>query len=566
MTKIRQLLDKIPTSVLLSIWPIARILLCTIFYILFSASYKNFGQPDALLSHFYAWLGWTVATALLAFSGQALQPSLIRIVLIGDAILTLASVILMRGAEGATIIFAIFISIIAVNLRVHLRWIFGGYAVWLGTFLLRDFVLPFLGAFVPAVATTSGVSDALHGALLLLLTFMIVIWTNRSNHLESFIDDFSSLRTLSLEKSFEFDLQAWTSACSALFAPQKAACVMQAPAKYSANQYYHHNLPIWEREQDREELVAALRLLPASGLLFDIEMNRIVSHDTGYHRPFDENETRIAHLLHRAGLKAALVQPMQIDRARGGLICAINRPIDAIIIAETSLISRKTIEMTEYLGKVAQAQRNFIADAHDVARRDLHDGVLQSLAALRMRLLLLAKREDVATKPVELEIRKAIDIVTLEQSRLRGFLENSETADHTVNLVSQMDICVRTISLQWGIDVKLKSEEPAIPVDAESSFNIEHLLREVITNAVRHAKSKSLTVTLSLKQDALMMAVTDLSQPLKGAQIFEKSALTLKSASLRDRLRLVNGEAYAEGLGKGTLLSIRIPMQQIEND
>ena len=169
-------------------------------------------------------------------------------------------------------------------------------------------------------------------------------------------------------------------------------------------------------------------------------------------------------------------------------------------------------------------------------------------------------------KPIELEIRKAVDIVTLEQSRLRGFLESSETTVHTVDLVSQIDICVRTISLQWGINVTLKSEEPAISVDLESSFNIEHLLREVITNAVRHAKSKSLTVTLSLKQEALMMAVIDLSQPLEGTQGTEKPALTLKSASLRDRLKLLNGEAYLEGLGTGTLLSIRIPMQQIEND
>jgi signal transduction histidine kinase len=75
-----------------------------------------------------------------------------------------------------------------------------------------------------------------------------------------------------------------------------------------------------------------------------------------------------------------------------------------------------------------------------------------------------------------------------------------------------------------------------------------------------------LTVALSLKQDALMMAVIDLSQPLEGPQVYEKPELTLESASLRERLRLVNGEAYAEGLGKGTLLSIRIPMQQIEND
>jgi signal transduction histidine kinase len=158
-----------------------------------------------------------------------------------------------------------------------------------------------------------------------------------------------------------------------------------------------------------------------------------------------------------------------------------------------------------------------------------------------------------------------VDILTLEQSRLRGLLEISQSADNMVNLASQLDLCVRGISLQWDIDVSLKSDEPAIPVDAESAINIEHLVREVIANAVRHAGSKSLTVSLSLKQDALMMAVIDRNPAPEGEQGESKPALTLKSASLRHRLRLVSGEAYAEGLGHGTILSVRIPMQQVDD-
>jgi len=300
--------------------------------------------------------------------------------------------------------------------------------------------------------------------------------------------------------------------------------------------------------------------------LFDTYLNRVIFPDTGHYRPFDDHEQRIALVLRRAGIRAALVQPLQIDRARGGFICAVNSRIDAIIMAEATFLGRHVTEMTAYLGKVAVAQRNFIADAHEVARRDLHDGVLQTLAALRMRLLLLTKRQDVVQHPIELEIRKAVDIVTLEQSRLRGFLESSPTAVDKVDLVSQLDVCARTISLQWGIEVTLKSEEPAIQADIGISFNIEHLLREVVTNAVRHAKSKSLRVTLSLKHEALLMTVSDERQPFQDAQVHANPALTLKSASLRDRLRLLSGEAYVEGLGKGALLSIRIPMQQIEND
>ena len=370
---------------------------------------------------------------------------------------------------------------------------------------------------------------------------------------------------LSLKRSFDFDLQSWVDQLAQLFVPARAACVMTPAAKNAPSRYYHHNLDTWLNDAQRSELIRSFSELPDGCSLIDCENSRINTPQARSWRSLNEDEQRLAIILRRADISIALVQPMQIDRTRGGVVCAVGRPVDAAKIAEALYLGSHVSEMTDLLSRIGTAERAFIADAHDVARRDLHDGVLQSLAALKMRLLLVAKRKDVAKTQVDLEIRKAVDILTLEQSRLRGFLENNENGNRTVNLVSQLDICVRSISLQWGVDVVLTSDEPAIAVDAESSFNVEHLLREVIANAVRHAKSKSLTVLLSLKQDALMMAVNDRNPSGGDEQGSEKPALTLKSASLRDRLRLVGGEAYVEGLGKGTLLSIRIPMQQVDD-
>ena len=561
-----QMLNRLHTKYILWAWPIARILLCIVIFLVLPPSSANLYFTTSLQPHFYAWLGWTVAATLLTIGGQLRQPWVLRAQVIGDTIMIFLSVILPHTAEEAIIAFAVCVGVIATTASVKGKNLLAAVAVGAGLFLLRDITAQFSNILSPQRIPISELSTDISHVIVLHAMLMVVTSASRKYRLKLFNNEFSSLRTLALEKSFQFDLQAWTNASAALFGPQKAACVVQGPMEQAVGQYHECNLPMLQKEQERQELMDALLSLQFGYRLFDMHLNRVIFPDTGYYRSFDENEQRIARILRRADIRAALVQPLQIDRVRGGFICAVNSRIDAIIMAEASFLGRHVTEMTAFLGKVATAQRNFIADAHEVARRDLHDGVLQTLAALRMRLLLLTKREDVVQKPIELEIRKAVDIVTLEQSRLRGFLESSETTVHTVDLVSQIDICVRTISLQWGINVTLKSEEPAIPVDLESSFNIEHLLREVITNAVRHAKSKSLTVTLSLKQEALMMAVIDLSQPLEGTQGLEKPALTLKSASLRDRLKLLNGEAYLEGLGTGTLLSIRIPMQQIEND
>jgi signal transduction histidine kinase len=516
----------------------------------------------------YACLFWTAAATLLSVGGKQQKRRALCAQIAGDIIMVFFTILLLRGAQEAAVAFAICVGVIAATIGVQRKVTLAVMAAGAFLLLFRDLTPPL--SEIPAPQVTDnwslGITKIMPHMILLLALFMFAAVASRSYRLKLFNDKFSSPHILAFGKSFEFDLQAWTNASASLFRPEKAACLVQNPERPAIGQHHACNLPMLQNEKERQELLDALLSLQIGYRLFDTHLNRIIFPDTGHYKAFDKNEQRIARVLRRADIKAALVQPLQIDSMRGGFICAVNNHIDAIIMAEASFLGHHVTEMTAYLGRIASSQRNFIADAHEVARRDMHDGVLQTLAALRMRLLLLTKRADVVRKPIELEIRKTVDIVTLEQSRLRGFLESSERADHRVDLVKQINICARTISLQWGIDVTFKSDVPNILVDIETSFNIEHLLREVITNAVRHAKSKSLTVRLSLKQDALIISVTDLDQRPEGPQMHEKPALTLKSASLRERLRLLNGEAYVEGQGSGAMLSIRIPMQQVEND
>lgn len=560
------MLSRLNTTFILWAWLVARILVSIIIFLGLPTYSASTAYSTPLHFHCYAWLSWTTVATLMTMGGQLLQRRVVRAQIVGDMIMILFAVMLLHGAVRATMGFAVCVGVIAMTIGINGKNILAAVVVGASLFLLRDFMVYNSWSHTPPIAAISELSTALSNVIVVLAMFMGATSANRKYRLKQFNHEFLSLRTSVLEKSFQFDLQAWTDASAALFGPRKAACILQGRTKQAWDQYHECNLPILQKQHERQYLMDALLNLQIGYGLFDTYLKRVIFPDTGSYRPFDENEQRVAHILRHVGVRTALVQPLQIDRARGGFICAVNSRVDAIIMAEASFLGRHVTEMTAFLGQVAVAQRNFIADAHEVARRDLHDGVLQTLAALRMRLLLLTKRRDVLQRPIEAEIRKAVDIVTLEQSRLRGFLESNPTAVDNVDLVSQLDVCARTISLQWGIDVTLKSEEPAIQVGVGMSFNIEHLLREVVTNAVRHAKSKSLTVTLSLKQNTLIMTVSDVSQPLEEAQVRDKPALTLKSASLRDRLRLLNGEAYVEGLGKGALLSIRIPMQQIEND
>ena len=548
------------------IMPIARLCMCGLVYFWVFAAYPK-DTDDARLAQIFlsAWVGWSLITAGAAFVGEPFRIRTSRFVVGTDALLAIISIAVMSGESGATIAFAICVIIFGLNLRVGRKQVVMLLTIWPLAFILRDIAVLAFGNIFRRSEFDSVQPEFITAALQIIAVASLIAWANRRYKLEKFTNDFSSLRMLSLKRSFDFDLQSWVDQMAQLFSPARAACLMTSPSKNAPSRYYHYNLDTWLNDAQRSELIRSFSKLPDGCSLIDCDNSRINTPQARSWRSLNEDEQRLAIILRREHISIALVQPMLIDRARGGVICAVGQPVDAAKIAEALYLGKHVSEMSDLLSRIGAAERAFIADAHDIARRDLHDGVLQSLAALKMRLLMVAKRKDVAKTPVDLEIRKSVDILTLEQSRLRGFLNNNEKCSRTVNLVSQLDSCIRSISLQWGVDIVLTSVEPAIDVDAESAFNIEHLLREVVANAVRHAKSKCLTVSLALKQDALMMAISDESSLSDGEQGTGKPALTLKSASLRDRLRLVNGEAYAEGLGKGTLLSTRIPMQQVDD-
>jgi signal transduction histidine kinase len=341
--------------------------------------------------------------------------------------------------------------------------------------------------------------------------------------------------------------------------------LFDAAAQNAAPRRFEHGAALELSADEMAALIDHGQQLAGIARLMDFPANRFVEIGSSVFQSYDHPERKVASILSRQGISVALLRPLRIGRSRGIAICAMSN-VDIPSLHEAGLIDSALAELVPLLDSVSEAERHFIADAHDVARRDLHDGVLQTLAAVRMQLLSIGRRDDLKKLPARREIEKVADILTIEQARLRGLLETSEDEDHGINLVTRLDVGLRSISMQWEIDAKLESDEPAIPTDKESAINIEHLVREAVANAVRHANSTQLTVRLSVHHNTLQIAIVDRANPANDqGQKSGGSSMPLKSASLLHRLRLVNGSAYAEGLDSSTILAITIPMQRVDN-
>ncbi|ASK88415.1 sensor histidine kinase [Sphingorhabdus sp. SMR4y] len=288
---------------------------------------------------------------------------------------------------------------------------------------------------------------------------------------------------------------------------------------------------------------------------------------SGRRSPIPASLEKMTRGLTGLGFNNGILVDFKLGSNRGRLFFSTGTPIEESLRNDMIMLTRQLDRFFYNATNWDKRRQEMMGLARDQARRDLHDGILQSLAALKMRLVTIISAPGFSSRPDIDALRKTIDMVTVEQTRLRALLHNDEADNDSVDLVEMIEVCLKTLSIQWGISVTLASQEPALPVDHESAKNIEYLVREIIANAIRHAGAKQLTFAMALSKGVLIMTLKDdLSASNLQTDSVHAAREILTSRSLSQRLELVDGHAYSEGLEDSTLLSISIPMDFTEND
>ena len=208
---------------------------------------------------------------------------------------------------------------------------------------------------------------------------------------------------------------------------------------------------------------------------------------------------------------------------------------------------------------LAWRDRTF-SEARLALSRDLHDSVLQTLAALRVRLVTAQHGLAAIDAPHHLaELHAMEELVTAEQAHLRRLLNVTGTSPDDVDLVRDVESCCRFIALQWGIECRLNPVDHPMMVTSETAAEVEFLLREATANAVKHAAAQHITVSLAQADDEIMIALKD--NP--GDRGIEQQSYTgdfeLQSQSIMKRLGKIGGTAYFHNLSMNSLISIRLP-------
>jgi signal transduction histidine kinase len=217
-----------------------------------------------------------------------------------------------------------------------------------------------------------------------------------------------------------------------------------------------------------------------------------------------------------------------------------------------------------YYFLVAWRERSFV-EARQAMSRDLHDSVLQTLAALRIRLATMQGGLDKAADATLVgEVERLQQLIIAEQKNLRQLLDQSaRDADLEEDLAVCLKRCAALAAAQWNVECLPVFEQGDIFVPRTVAIQVEFLVREMVANAVQHAHARKVTVAVSVHSDQLVLAFRDDSgwNASKTVGSDDGKEIMVQSRSLKQRLSSIGGRAYFDRLDNSSIISVQIPIR-----
>ena len=188
--------------------------------------------------------------------------------------------------------------------------------------------------------------------------------------------------------------------------------------------------------------------------------------------------------------------------------------------------------------------------------RDLHDGVVQFLAATAFRLEAM-RRSQGTGRDLAPDLDELKQLILQEQHELRTFITALRSGPVVTfdDLARDLKALAGRLAQQWGVICTFSSRPSGQSVPARHHLDAQQLVREAVANAVRHAGAKSISIALTARNDELRLKVIN-----DGAPPRAPGGLPQVPVSLKERVEHAGGSLdIARGMDV-TKITIVLPI------
>jgi signal transduction histidine kinase len=191
--------------------------------------------------------------------------------------------------------------------------------------------------------------------------------------------------------------------------------------------------------------------------------------------------------------------------------------------------------------------------------RELHDGVGQSLLAIKLNLQMMEEKVKKgipigreSLQELILEISNSIEEIRQVAMDLRpSILEH-------IDLISALEWYGKKFQEKSGIQVKIYAEGP-IETSLKVKDNLYRIYQEALSNVVKHAKAGLVETTLQVRGRVLSLKITDDGKGFEATRL-PGTHQGLGLSTIQERTELLGGIfKVMSSKGKGTTLYLEIP-------
>jgi signal transduction histidine kinase len=276
-----------------------------------------------------------------------------------------------------------------------------------------------------------------------------------------------------------------------------------------------------------------------------------------------EIDQRVAREL---GISTAIYLPLVVRGRPLGVVAVHDRLSpdarfheDDVRLAE-SLVARAAIAV-DLSERVSRDALRRVVDAQELERarlaRELHDETGQALTSILLGLKHLDEVIDTDTGREATAALRELVVSTLQDVR-RLAVELRPSALDDFGLVPAIERLAGTLAEQSElvVDVEARLGDQRLPPEAETA--LYRIVQEALTNVVKHASARRVSITLVRKEGFAVVVVED------DGRGFERDATrpgSLGFVGMRERLELVGGRLTVESApGAGTTIAAEVPL------
>ncbi len=289
----------------------------------------------------------------------------------------------------------------------------------------------------------------------------------------------------------------------------------------------------------------------------------------------DEQGSRLWHgrplherLVERLAATACLSAPLGGETFSGRLFLLDKRGMtsDDLDLAEVAAgVVAARLDQHTFVASLAAAAAT---EERIRLARDLHDGVLQSLTGIALRLAAAARRLDEDPSAARRELDDVRRLIGLEQRDLRLFIRELRpvplgASSGGPGLAERLRDLASRAEIEWSLSTRLELaiDDAGVPDDVGREMYL--LAREAVVNAVRHGGATEIGIDVQGgAQGGVDLRVTDNGRgfPFSGRFTGEQLAADERGpASLRERVAALGGSLVLTSGPGGTVLEMRIP-------